>query len=72
MVQCIVRLCATAFILITGSLLGNILGVMTESADEVSVLSQSESLGSIARFSIFFVALVVGIEPRGINIQYHV
>ncbi|AGH47534.1 hypothetical protein C427_5437 [Paraglaciecola psychrophila 170] len=28
MVQCIVRLCGTAFILITGSLLGNIVGVI--------------------------------------------
>jgi hypothetical protein len=52
--------------------LGQYCGGDTESADEVSVLSQSESLGSIARFSIFFVALVVGIELRGINIQYHV
>jgi hypothetical protein len=51
---------------------GQYCGGDTESADEVSVLSQSESLGSIARFSIFFVALVVGIELRGINIQYHV
>jgi hypothetical protein len=43
---------------------------MTESAAEVSDLSQSVSLGSIARLSIFVVALVVGIEQLGINIQF--
>jgi hypothetical protein len=44
---------------------------MTESADEASELSQSVSIGIIARFSIFFVALVVGIEQLGINIQFN-
>lgn len=64
------QLLASVFIVMAGYLLGNIVGVMTESAAEASELSQSASLGNIARFSIFFVALVVGIEQLGINIQF--
>jgi hypothetical protein len=63
-------LLASVFIVMAGYLLVTIVGVMTESAAEVSELSQSVSLESIAKFSIFFVALVVGIEKLGINIQF--
>ena len=64
------QLLATVFIVMAGYLLGNIVGVMTESAAEASEYSQSTSLGKIAKFSIFFIALVVGIEQLGINIQF--
>jgi small-conductance mechanosensitive channel len=64
------QLLATVFIVMAGYLLGNIVGVMTESAAEASAFSQAASLGNIAKFSIFFVALVVGIEQLGINIQF--
>jgi small-conductance mechanosensitive channel len=64
------QLLATVFIVMAGYLLGNIAGVMTESAAEASEFSQSASLGNIAKFSIFFVALIVGIEQLGINIQF--
>jgi small-conductance mechanosensitive channel len=64
------QLLATVFIVMAGYLLGNIVGVMTESAAEASSFSQAASLGNIAKYSIFFVALVVGIEQLGINIQF--
>lgn len=61
---------AAVFIVMVGYLLGNIVGVMTESAAQASSFSQATSLGNLAKFSIFFVALVVGIEQLGINIQF--
>lgn len=64
------QLLATVFIVMVGYLLGNIVGVMTESAADASSISQATFLGSIAKFSIFFVAIVVGIEQLGINIQF--
>ncbi|MFQ3193568.1 MAG: hypothetical protein ACI9N3_000380 [Colwellia sp.] len=50
-----------------GYLLGNLVGVMIESAAEVSSFNQPTPLGNIAKFSIFFIARVVGIEELGIN-----
>lgn len=64
------QLLATMFIVMAGYLLGNIVGVMIESATEASEYSQSASLGKIAKYSIFFVTLVVGIEQLGINVQF--
>lgn len=64
------QMLAAVFIVLAGYLLGNVVGVMVESAAENSEFSQSSSMGSIAKFSIFFVALVVGIEQLGINIQF--
>jgi len=64
------QLLAAVFIITAGYLMGNIVGVMVESAAEKSSFSQPSSIGSIAKFSIFFVALVVGIEQLGINIQF--
>lgn len=64
------QLLATIFIVVVGYLLGNLVGVMIESAAEASSFSQSKPLGNVAKFSIFFIALVVGIEQLGINIQF--
>jgi len=64
------QLLATIFIVMAGYLLGNIVGVMTETAAEASSFSQAASLGNIAKFCIFFVAIVVGIEQLGLNIQF--
>ena len=64
------KILATVFIVMVGYLLGNIVGVMTESAAEASSFSQSTLLGNVVKFSIFFVALIVGIEQLGINIQF--
>jgi small-conductance mechanosensitive channel len=64
------QMLAAVFIVVTGYLLGNVVGIMVESAAEKSEFSQPSSIGSIAKFSIFFVALVVGIEQLGINIQF--
>ncbi|MBA6265481.1 hypothetical protein [Colwellia sp. Bg11-12] len=47
--------------------MGNLVGVMIESAAEVSSFNQPKPLGNIAKFSIFFIARVVGIEELGIN-----
>jgi hypothetical protein len=64
------QMLAAVFIVLAGYLLGNVVAVMVESAAENSSFSQPSSIGSIAKFSIFFVALVVGIEQLGINIQF--
>lgn len=64
------QILAAAFIVLAGYLLGNVVGVMVESAAEKSDFSQPASLGSVAKISVLFVALVVGIEQLGINIQF--
>jgi small-conductance mechanosensitive channel len=64
------QLLATVFIVMASYLLGNILGGMAQSASKAAKFSQSASIGNIAKYSIFFVALVVGIEQLGINIQF--
>jgi len=64
------QLLAAIFIVMAGYLLGNIAGVMAESAAEASSLSQSATLGNMAKFCVFFVALVVGVEQLGLNIQF--
>jgi small-conductance mechanosensitive channel len=64
------RVLAAVFIIMAGYLLGNVVGVMAESAAEAASFSHSTFLGNISRFSISFVALVVGIEQLGINIQF--
>lgn len=64
------QILAAIFIVMTGYLLGNIVGVMVESAAESSSFSQPNTAGSLARYSIFFVTIVIGVEQLGINIQF--
>jgi hypothetical protein len=53
-----------------GYLLGNDVGVMTESAAEAASFSHPTSLGNITKFSMFFVTLPVGVEQFGFNFQF--
>tara|TARA_R110002153_G_scaffold15822_2_gene56254 strand:+ start:14287 stop:15168 length:882 start_codon:yes stop_codon:yes gene_type:complete len=64
------QMLAAVFIVLAGYLLGNFVAVMVESAAENSSFKQPSSLGSIAKFSIFFVSIVVSVEQLGINIQF--
>lgn len=64
------QLVAAVFIVMVGYLLGNIVGVMVESSAENSAISKPESVGNLAKYAIFFVALVIGVEQLGINIQF--
>lgn len=61
---------AAALIGLAGYLLGNVVAVMVESAAENAEFRHPSSIGSIAKYSVFFVALVVCIEQLGINIQF--
>ena len=64
------QMLAAVFIVLAGYLLSNVVAVMVESAAESSSFSQPSTIGSIAKFTIIFVALVVGIEQLGINVQF--
>ena len=64
------QMLAAVFIVLAGYLLSNVVAVMVESAAESSSFSKPATIGSIAKFTIIFVALVVGVEQLGINIQF--
>jgi small-conductance mechanosensitive channel len=64
------QMLAAVFIVLAGYLLSNVVAVMVESAAESSSFSQPSTIGSIAKFTIIFVAFVVGIEQLGINVQF--
>jgi hypothetical protein len=51
-------------------LLGNVVGVMTESAAEAASFSHPTSLGNITKILTFFIARGVGVKQLGFNFQF--
>jgi hypothetical protein len=53
-------------------LLGNVVGVMTESAAEAASFSHPTSLGNIKKILMFFIARGVGVKQLGFNFQFSI
>lgn len=64
------QIVATILIVIAGYLLGNIAGIMVESAAKNTGFAQASTTGNIVKTSIFFVAIVIGSEQLGINVYF--
>lgn len=64
------QILAAIFITIVGYVLGNIAKAMVESTAQDPSDNQARTIGSMLKFSIFFVALIIGLEQLGLNIQF--
>ncbi|MFT6270040.1 MAG: small-conductance mechanosensitive channel [Alphaproteobacteria bacterium] len=64
------QLVAAIFISTVGFVLGNIAKSMIQSSAETTSYSQANTIGNIVKFSIFFVALIIGVQQLGLNIQF--
>ncbi|WP_199609682.1 mechanosensitive ion channel family protein [Flocculibacter collagenilyticus] len=64
------QILAGAIIILAGYFLGSIAYTMTVAAAETTGFEHSHRLGALVKWIVIFIAIVIGIEQLGINIQF--